>query len=126
MSHNVKTTASYSEGSIRLYVTGFVLSILLTIAPYYLVTEKVLDGMSLLLTLAGFAVGQIIVQLFFFLHFGKGPGARWNVIVFLFMLLIVFIVVAGSIWIMDNLNYNMMMTPEQMDEHMRYQGQKGF
>lgn len=108
------------------YLTGFALSILFTLLPYHIVVGQLLDGMLLVLSLVVFAIAQLLVQLYYFLHFGRGSDARWNVVVFLFMILIVLIVVVGSLWIMNNLNYNMMMSPEEMDAHMLHQGQKGF
>jgi cytochrome o ubiquinol oxidase operon protein cyoD len=64
------------------------------------------------------AVVQLIVQMVFFLHLGS--GSRWKLVTFYFTLLVVVIVVIGTIWIMNNLDYNMMrMNPEQMEEYMR-------
>lgn len=112
-------------GSMRSYTIGFMLSLVLTILPYLIVVEGMLSGWMLIAALSGFAVAQLLIQLIFFLHLGRGPGARWNLIAFLFMLLVVFILVAGSLWIMNNLDYNMM-PAEKMDEYMLHQSQKGF
>lgn len=71
------------------------------------------------------AVAQLLVQLVFFLHMGKESKPRWNAIVFSFMLLVVGIIVIGSIWVMNNLHYNMMPSYE-MDEKMKHESQKGF
>lgn len=120
--HN--NTSSKTSGSFVSYFIGFVLSLILTIIPFYLVMERLISGSAALLTLAGFAVAQLLVQLFLFLHLGR-RGQRWNIVIFLFMLLVVFIVVVGSLWIMQNLHYNMS-SPKQIDEHMIHQGQKGF
>ena len=59
-----------------------------------------------------FAVAQLLVQLVLFLHLGTSPDQRSNVAIFLFTGLIIFIVVAGSLWVMHNANVNMM--PTQM------------
>jgi cytochrome o ubiquinol oxidase operon protein cyoD len=64
--------------------------------------------------LAGLAVGQLLVQLGLFLHMGSEPKPRWNLMATLFSLMVVIIVVGGSLWIMNNLNYNMM-SPSDTD-----------
>jgi cytochrome o ubiquinol oxidase operon protein cyoD len=64
------------------------------------------------------AVVQLVVQSVFFLHVGRDN--KWKLITYLFAILIVLIIVVGSLWIMNNLNYNMMqMTPEQMELYMQ-------
>lgn len=106
-------------GSMRSYTTGFITSIVLTIAAYLMVSQKVLTGWSLAYAIIGLAVIQLFVQLFFFLHLGRGPNRKWNIVTLVLMLIIVFIVVAGSLWIMHNLNYHM--SPQQMNLYMRQQ-----
>jgi cytochrome o ubiquinol oxidase operon protein cyoD len=107
-------------------VCGFVFAIGLTLVAYFLVTNHVLTGGLLTVVIMGLAAVQLVVQLVFFLHLGRDKGSRWNVATFYFMLLILLVIVAGSLWIMENLNYNMMMTPEQMNEYMLKESQKGF
>ena len=58
--------------------------------------------------LLGAAVVQMLVHLHYFLHLDRSSSARWNVLALLFTLLIMFIFVGGSIWIMFDLNYRMM------------------
>jgi cytochrome o ubiquinol oxidase subunit IV len=98
------------------YVFGFLFSILLTIVPYLLVVNDRLSGNALIGTLVAVALAQMVIQLFFFLHMGREPKPRWNLLVFLFMVLIVLIVVIGSLWIMNNLDYNMM--PEEVERYI--------
>ena len=111
---------------MKSYIVGFVCAILLTCIAYFLVVDRVLSGTLLVWALMGLALVQVLVQLVFFLHFGQGKEAKWNNAAFYFMLIVLVILVIGSLWIMQNLNYNMMMTPEQMDEYMLKQGSKGF
>jgi len=54
------------------------------------------------------AVVQILVHLVCFLHMNASSEERWNLVAFVFTLLIIAIVVVGSIWIMWSLNENMM------------------
>ena len=101
---------------LKAYTTGFVLSVLLTLVPFLIVIYKTLSGAALVTALAVFAVLQLLVQLIFFLHVGKGRDGKWNILAFLFMLIVVFVVVVGSIWIMYNLDYHM--TPTQVENEL--------
>ena len=105
------------QGSLmKAYVVGFVLSLILTFAAYYLVTVQLLSGNTLLVSILVLAFVQLFVQLWFFLHLGREQKPRWNLIFFLSTAGIIFIVVAGSIWIMSHLNYNMM--PHEVEEYV--------
>jgi len=62
---------------------------------------------------------QLIVQMVFFLHIGR--GSHWKAVTFVFTAIFVLIVVVGTIWIMNNLNYNMMdMSPTEMQQYMEH------
>lgn len=98
------------------YILGFLFSILLTIVPYLLVVNQRLSGNLLIGVLVAVALGQMVIQLFFFLHMGHERKPRWNMLVFLFMALIVLIVVIGSLWIMNNLEYNM--HPDEVERYI--------
>jgi len=113
---------------ILRYGIGFVLAIALTLIAYFLVVNQVLTGAGLVGAIMGLAAVQLLVQLLFFLHFGskQASDARWHQAAFYFMLIILIIIVGGSLWIMANMNYNMMMTPEQMNEYMMKESNKGF
>lgn len=95
------------HGSLIEYIIGFVLSLILTLAAFYLVSEHILSGLELTLTIVGLAVTQFVIQLIFFFHMGKEVSPHWNLYTFLFMLLVMFILVVGTFWIMYHLNYNM-------------------
>ena len=112
--------------SMTPYVAGFVLSVILTLAAYFLVVYKLLDGWELVVAIIALALTQFFVQVTLFLHVGDEPKPRWNLSAFLFMLLVVVIVVFGSLWIMNNLNYNMMMSPDEMETYMLQRNEKGF
>ena len=99
------------------YVIGFVLSIITTLLAYVFVVNELWPKELLVYIILAIAVVQLVVQMVFFLHIGR--GSRWKAITFYFTLLIILIVVVGTIWIMNNLDYNMMrMTPDQMKEYM--------
>jgi cytochrome o ubiquinol oxidase operon protein cyoD len=100
--------------SLASYVAGFVLSLSLTVATYLFVNDHVashhgaFSHQTLMIMIVVFALSQCFVQLFFFLHLGHETKPRWKLLVFLFMLLVIAILVGGSLWIMHNLDYNMM------------------
>lgn len=96
------------HGSIKSYLIGFLLSIILTLGSYFSVVYELLSGWLLLGTIAVLAVIQSIVQLFLFLHLGSEEKPRWNLMTFLFMVSVIVIIVFGSVWIMYNLDYRMM------------------
>jgi len=100
------------------YIVGFILSVFATLVAYLVVVNHIWPMETLVYIILGVAVMQLIVQSVFFLHIGQ--GSRWRLITFVFAIIIVLIVVVGTIWIMNNLDYNMMrMTPDQMQLYMK-------
>ncbi|UJF35873.1 cytochrome o ubiquinol oxidase subunit IV [Paenibacillus hexagrammi] len=89
-----------SHGSMKSYVIGFVLSIVLTIIPLVVVMNHMLTKTGTVFLILVMAVLQFVVQLFFFMHIREGENARWNVMALIFGLVILLTIVAGSIWIM--------------------------
>src|SRR5687767_10120679 len=108
--HNTEKETAAKHGSFLSYFTGFVLSLLFTAIPYYLVVEKELDGNILLATIVGFAALQLVIQVVFFLHLGRERKPRWNLFFLVSTIGIVLLVVLSSIWIMSHLHYNMSRT----------------
>lgn len=105
---------SYSK-----YAGGFVASVALTLSAYWLVTRGSTDRNILVAVLAVLAIIQFVVQMILFLHIGDERGTRWKLITASMMLTVVLILVIGSIWIMNNLNYRM--TPQQIVQYMQSQ-----
>ena len=91
------------------YLIGFVLSVILTAVPFWLVMGKVFESPAVT-TVVILAIGvvQIFVHLVYFLHMNTSSEERWNLVALVFTVLIIAIVVVGSLWIMYNLNINMM------------------
>ena len=108
--------------SIKPYVIGFILSITLTLLAYWAVVGGAYHAGFVIAIVVGLAILQLFVQLFFFLHLGEEMKPRWRLVILSFGVLVVCIVVFGSLWIMDNLNYNMMHSPERMEQYMERQG----
>ncbi len=103
-----------SHGSLRDYVIGFVLSVILTAIPFWLVMGNVIpDSGTTALVILGFAVVQIVVQMVYFLHMNARSEGGWNMLALMFTVVLVVIVLAGSLWVMHHMNTNMMphMTP---------------
>ena len=96
------------HGTLVTYSIGFVLSLMLTITAYLAVTKQLFTGDALLVVIIGLAIAQLLAQLLFFLHLGDEMKPRWKLVVFWFMLVVLGILVFGSLWIMQNLDYNMM------------------
>lgn len=89
------------------YIVGFILSLAFTAVPYYLVVNSNIAGNALLLAILGSAFLQMCVQIFFFLHLGRGPKPLYNVVFFVATVGIIVVAVGGSLLIMSNLYSNM-------------------
>lgn len=97
-----------AHGSTKSYIIGFILSIILTLIPYYIVVNHTLGVENTHIVILAFAVLQLLVQVVFFLHLNAESGPKWNLLAFTFTIIVLAILVVGSIWIMYNLDYNMM------------------
>ena len=113
----IKIEHRNSETRYLSYVVGFILSILTTLAAYIVVVKHLWPMETLVYIVLGIAVVQLVVQSVFFLHIGR--GSHWKSVTYFFAILVVLIVVVGTIWIMNNLDYNMMhMNTDQMHQYM--------
>ena len=109
MSHHEHTTAAgASHGSTKQYVIGLIISIILTIIPFWMVMDGGVERQPLILTVVITAIAQVLVQLVFFLHLNSSSEQRWNLIAFIYTILTIAILIIGSIWVMDYLHYFMM------------------
>ncbi len=87
-------------------ILGGILSFLLLLAMYYFAEEQVLGGSALVWTIVLFATVQAMLQIVLFMHVGVEASPKWSLMVLLFMIMVIFILVGGSLWIMMNINYN--------------------
>ncbi len=104
------TVAGESHASVKSYMIGFVLSIVLTAIPFGLVMNSGHYGLTAATVLAAvlaLAVVQVFVHVVYFLHMDRSAEQRWNVVAFAFTVMILVIVVSGSVWIMHNATSNM-------------------
>lgn len=109
-SHNHSHHHADSEphGSLKEYVIGFVLSVILTVIPFWLVMTHQLPNGATAAIILGFAAVQMIVHMIFFLHMNGKVEGGWSMTALLFTLIVVIIMMSGSLWVMYHLNTNMM------------------
>jgi cytochrome o ubiquinol oxidase operon protein cyoD len=111
----------HAEGGAGLrvlgYLTGLGLALLLTVTSFFVAGTDLVWEPSIPVALVVLAIAQMGVHLVFFLHITTGPDNTNNVLALAFGILIVILVMGGSLWIMANLNHNMM----PMDQLMQMQ-----
>ena len=97
------------HSSLSDYTIGFVLSVILTAIPFWLVMAKVIaDRNTAVLVLGGFAVIQILVHMVYFLHMNGKVEGGWTMLSTIFTVVFVAIAIAGTLWVMFHMNANMM------------------
>ena len=97
------------HGSMKSYMTGFVLSVILTAIPFWLVMGNVVENKNWTIAIiVAFAVVQIFVHMIYFLHMNTTSDGGWTLMALIFTLIVVVIALAGSLWVMYHLNVNMM------------------
>lgn len=108
----------HGHGSFKDYVTGFVLSVILTAIPFWLVMADVIgDKLITGIVILGFAIVQIVVHMIYFLHMNTKSEGGWTFLALIFTVTIVVITLCGSIWVMHHLNTNMMPTTADDARH---------
>ena len=117
--HNLEPDYGTGKKNLRIYFVGFLLCVLLTLIPFGLVEQHLtqlsskvaltLSHSSLLLVLFLAALIQFIVQVVCFLRLSSGTEqGKTNILSFVFSIVVLVVIIAGSVWIMYHLNYNMM------------------
>jgi cytochrome o ubiquinol oxidase operon protein cyoD len=109
------------HGTLKSYLTGFGLAVVLTVIPFWLVMSGVIgSALATGIIVMVLAIVQIVVHMFYFLHVNRRAEGGWNMLALIFTLIILVIVVSGSLWVMYNLDANMM--PQQMPPGMAVPG----
>ena len=90
------------------YLIGLALAILLTATSFFVAGTDLVWQPSIPVAIIVLAIAQMGVHLVFFLHITTSPDNTNNVLALAFGVLIVLLVIGGSVWIMANMNYNMM------------------
>jgi len=97
------------HSSFSGYMVGFVLSIVLTAIPFWLVMAKVItDRNTAILVLGALAVVQILVHMVYFLHMNGKVEGGWTLLSTIFTVVFVAIAIAGTLWVMVQMNDHMM------------------
>jgi cytochrome o ubiquinol oxidase operon protein cyoD len=109
-----------TTSGVLVYTIGLGLALILTAASFWAANTSLLWAPGIPLGLATLAIAQMGVHLVFFLHITTGPDNTNNVLALAFGVLIVTLVVAGSIWIMSDLNNNMMPSAALMNLQMQH------
>ncbi|PVM92922.1 cytochrome o ubiquinol oxidase subunit IV [Caulobacter endophyticus] len=107
-----------AHGTLKDYVIGFVLAVILTAIPFWLVMADVLPSHQMTaVAVMGLAAIQVIVHMIYFLHMNSRSEGGWTMLALVFTLIIVVITLAGSMWVMHNLDTHMMApAPHEMRE----------
>ena len=99
----------FAKKKLSIYFFGYIACIFLTIGSFWVATQNKLDVFTILLLLYLSAIIQFVVQTVCFLRMNvKTTQARINAYSFLFVIVVITTIVAGTLWIMYNLNYRMM------------------
>ncbi len=101
------------------YVIGLVLALVLTGISFWVASTSAIWGPGVAVGLIVLAIAQMGIHLVFFLHITTGPDNTNNVLALAFGVLIVFLVMIGTIWIMGHMNTNMGPSPEMMNLQMQ-------
>jgi cytochrome o ubiquinol oxidase operon protein cyoD len=102
---------------VQGYLIGLFLAVLLTLGSFFVARTTLIWGPGVPIAMIVLAIAQMGVHLVFFLHITTAPDNTNNVLALAFGLLIVGLIVLGSLWIMYNLNTNML--PMHPAVHMR-------
>jgi cytochrome o ubiquinol oxidase operon protein cyoD len=97
-----------AHGSFKDYTIGFILSVILTAIPFWLVMGHVVPPTTTKYVILGFAAVQVIVHMIYFLHMNSSSEGGWNMMALVLTVILLFIVLSGSIWVMYHMNANMM------------------
>jgi cytochrome o ubiquinol oxidase operon protein cyoD len=101
------------HATVKGYVVGFALSVLLTAIPFWLVMGKVLPSPRMTgFVILAFAAVQMVVHMVYFLHLNAKVEGGWSLLALTFTVALVVIMLAGSIWVMYHMNANMMPVPD--------------
>lgn len=106
----------HPESTLKGYLTGFGLSVVLTAIPFWLVmTGKLGSNEATAVAILVLAAMQIVVHMIYFLHMTPRAEGGWTMMALIFTVVMVAITLTGSLWIMYHLNANMMpMDPSKL------------
>lgn len=97
-----------AHGSLKDYTIGFVLSVILTAIPFWLIMGHVVPPATAKVVIVAFAAVQLVVHMIYFLHMNSKSEGGWNMMAMILTVILLFIVLTGSLWVMHHMNVNMM------------------
>ena len=107
--HGHDDNGGASHSTLSGYVTGFILAVVLTAIPFWLVMGKVFQASTTTaLVVLALAAVQMVVHMIYFLHMSPRSEGGWSLLALLFTVIMVVIAMSGSIWVMYHMNTNMM------------------
>ncbi|MDN3504812.1 MAG: cytochrome C oxidase subunit IV family protein [Rhabdochlamydiaceae bacterium] len=101
--------------SFKPVVWGLIISFILTLVSYFIASDGMKGSYTLSVILLAFGAAQALVILILHMHIFAESKPRWNLITFLFLILVIFVLVGGTLWIMYNLSYNTMLPGMTID-----------
>lgn len=125
MSHDADTADTHHDlhhddgghppSTLKGYLTGFILSVVLTAIPFWLVmTGAIADKYATTLIIMSLAAIQIVVHMIYFLHMNARAEGGWSMLALIFTIIMVVITLSGSLWVMYHMISNMMPTAQDM------------
>ena len=115
-----RETHASAPSEFLVYTIGLFVAVLLTATSFWAANTTLLWPGGVFLGLAVLAIAQMGIHLVFFLHITSGPESTNNVLALAFGVLTVF-VIAGTMWIMADMNANMLMpSGEPMNMRMQH------
>ncbi len=108
MAHTHTSHSDVPHVSVRGYLVGFVLAVVLTLASFWSVTSGTFTGESAIVALAVLAAVQVIVHVVFFLYVNTSKEQRWHAGSFAYTIAMSLVIVIGKMWVMHNVHMLMM------------------
>ncbi len=115
--HNLSPAEAYRH-DLKGYLTGFVLAVVLTVIPFAMVAKGGMSFNTVIGTIVVLGLIQVVVHVRYFLHVDLSPERREDLYIILFSALLLFIMAAGTIWILANLQDRMMGGVDMGTMHM--------
>lgn len=111
MKHREDDHLDFGTGQKKLsiYSLGMAACVVLTVIAFYTVMSGQFTRIETIAIIFSAAVIQFLVQIFCFLRLNvKTEQGVINMLAFIYTIMILLCIVAGSLWIMANMNYYMM------------------
>jgi cytochrome o ubiquinol oxidase subunit IV len=101
--------------SLKGYLTGFGLSVVLTAIPFWMVmTGALASKLATAIIVMIFAATQMVVHMIYFMHMDARIEKGWSLLALIFTLILIAIAMSGTLWVMYHLQVNMMPSMQEM------------